>query len=334
MKKVLKVGLVGCGTVANNHLRGICEYGDSVVVTALCDILPERAEECKQSFAPNAKIFTDYVKMLDTSELDAVHIATPHYLHAEMTIAALKRGINVFLEKPMCINADEIEQLIAAEKESTARVCVCFQNRFTSAVKQAKAIADEDGGVISANASLFWKRDEKYYTGSGWRGKFATEGGGVLINQAVHTLDLLYFFAGKPKSLFATVSNHHLKGVIEVEDTAEAMIKFQGGAVANFYATTASLIGDTTTLVLYTKNHRLELRLPHLYVDGVEVKFDNELAPAGKQCYGNGHYHIISMFYDALFCEEKEMPVTLSDAQYAVRMLLAAYKSGDMETII
>ncbi len=333
MEKIqFKVALIGCGTIAPNHIKAL-EGVKNARVVALCDVKPERCAVCIEKFGLNAKIYTDYIEMYDTEKPDAVHIATPHYLHAQMTVAALERGINVFLEKPMCISTDEIETIIEAEKKSSARVCVSFQNRFLSSVREALRIADEDGGALTANFSVFWQRTEKYYTTSGWRGSYATEGGGVMINQAIHSLDLLTQFLGKPISVCATKANHHLKGVIEVEDTCEGVIDFDSGKSANFYATTSATGHDYTVITITTKNHVIRIEPPELYVDGERVPFDNEIAAVGKQCYGNGHFKIIPMFYDAV-ASGADMPVSVESAQHAVRILLAAYKSNDKKTII
>ena len=331
-KKQFRVALVGCGTIALNHFMAL-GHVDGAKVIALCDIKPERCAAYIDQFGFEAKVYTDYIEMLDTEKPDAVHITTPHYLHAEMTVAALERGIDVFLEKPMCISTDEIARILEAEKKSTARVCVSFQNRFLTAVREALRIVEEDGGALGGNFCVFWERTEKYYTESGWRGSYATEGGGVMINQAIHSIDMLTLFLGKPVSVCATKSNHHLKGIIEVEDSCEGVIEFEGGKKANFYATTSAGVRDHTALTVMTKNHTVRIEPPELYIDGNHIPFEKEIAAVGKQCYGNGHYKIIPMFYDAIE-NGKEMPVTAESAQYAVRILLTAYKSNDEKTII
>ena len=334
MDKNFKIALVGCGAIAPNHLRAIKSI-PYVEVVALCDLNKEKAEKRKAEYELDCKIYTDFDEMLNNEALDSVHIATPHYLHAPMTIKALKRGINVFLEKPMCISVEEITEIIDAEKNSNASVCVCFQNRFNPSTILAERIANEDGGVKSAFGSVFWYRDEKYYTNSGWRGKWATEGGGVMINQAIHTLDLLCYYLGKPDSVMATVANHHLKDVIEVEDSAEGVITFENGKKANFYTTTAFEGRDATILYLVTeKKRRIQLQYSAVYVDGEKIDdptLDSNFV--GKECYGNGHTYLIANYYDALK-NKKPMPVTLESAQYALRILLASYKSKNNETKI
>lgn len=328
--KIYRAAVVGCGVISANHISALLEC-ENVEIAALCDIKPERAEARKEQFALNAKIYTDYDEMLDAEKLDVVHIATPHYLHAKMAIKALDLGINVFLEKPMCINREQIEALLAAEKRSTAKICVCFQNRFNPSTIKAREVAEEDGGVIAAYGSVFWGRNAAYYTESGWRGTYETEGGGVMINQAIHTIDLICTFLGKPETLIATTANHHLKGVIEVEDSCEGLIKFDTGKQGNFYTTTSFTAVDSTAVMLKTKNHVIEMRQGHLYIDYEKVDLQAYRTKIiGKACYGSGHFVLIKKFYNALR-EGTEAPVTLESAQWAVRILLAAYQSNDEE---
>ena len=331
--KIFKVALVGCGSIASNHLKALAD-NESVKVVALCDIKPERAERRRAEFAPEATIYESFDEMLEKEELDVIHIATPHYLHSPMAIAALDKNINVFLEKPICINLQQLDELLAAEARSEGSVCVCFQNRFNPSTIIARRLADEDGGVLSAYGSVFWYRNEPYYTKSGWRGSYATEGGGVMINQAIHTIDLLCEFIGKPVSVIATKSKHHLKDIIEVEDSCEGIINFENGKHANFYATTSFEGKDATTVYLVTKNHTIQIQYSAVYYDGEKVEDPSLVADfCGKECYGNGHKYLIAKFYEALACGDP-MPVDLKDATYAIKVLLAAYRSNDQETEI
>ena len=331
--KKFKVALVGCGAIAPNHLGALSTNTD-VEVVALCDTVKERAEARAAEYSLSSRIYTDYSELLSSEELDAVHICTPHYLHAPMTIAALEKNINVFLEKPACINREELSQMLEAEKKSAATVCVCFQNRLNPSTALAEKIINEDGGAIHAYGTIFWQRSKSYYTDSGWRGSMRTEGGGVMINQAIHTIDLMTQFLGTPTSVCATVSNHHLKGVIDVEDSAEGIIYYSEGKQANFYFTTSYLGKETTTISISTKNHRIDIKSPDVYVDDVKICDPSLVSDyCGKECYGNGHKHLISKFYTALK-NGTPVPISLSSAQYALRILLAAYKSHDTVTEI
>ena len=325
MKRKFKVGLIGCGVISDNHLRALTSL-DNVEIVALTDVDKSRAETKNKAYSLGCRIYEDYIEMLDTEALDAIHVLTPHYLHTEMTLEALKRNVNVLLEKPLCINREDIERIINAENNSKARVCVCFQTRYNDTIRLAKAIADEDGGVNKAYATVIWNRSDEYYAQGAWRGKWATEGGGVMINQAIHTLDLLCIFLGIPQNVQATYSTLRHSEAVEVEDSCEAIIDFEHGARAVVYATTNFLGADSTALHLETKNHTIEIREPNVYLDGKPVQIPETIEYVGKHCYGNGHSTLIESFYKSLD-EESDVPVTPCQAQYALRIILGAYES-------
>lgn len=332
-KPKFKVALVGCGVISGNHLSGLCAL-ENVEVVALCDIDFARAEQRKAEFDLDCHTYTSFDAMLDKEELDAVHIATPHYLHADMAISALKRNINVLLEKPAAISNSELEKIIQAERNSGGRVCICYQNRFNPTTLLAKRIIADDGGAITAQATVMWQRDEKYYRSGDWRGKRSTEGGGVMINQAIHTLDLLCILLGKPIAVTGTCANHHLKGIIDVEDSSEGMIEFDGGKTANFYATTSATHHNTTTLLVSTKERVIEIRNSKFYINGERID-DSSLNTTyyGKPCYGEGHKLLIKAFYDAITTGES-MPVPISEATDALRLIFATYASFDKRVTI
>lgn len=332
-EKTYRVAIVGCGAIAPNHLAALAKI-PYVRVVALCDKRRERAEAINSLYGLSANIYTDFDEMLSREALDSVHVTTPHFLHAQMAMKALDLGINVFLEKPMCISQAEIDAILEKEKKSQGRVCVCCQNRFNATTLLADKIIEEDGGALSAYGTVIWERDEKYYSESDWRGRWQTEGGGVLINQAIHTLDLLVHFLGKPEYLYATTANHHLKDTIEVEDSSEGMIVFESGKKASYFATTAFTAASKTNLFVRTKSHSIEISDAQIYVDGVQQTPESTGdAQIGKDCYGKGHYTLISEFYEALLTDAP-MPVPLESAQWAVRILLAAYRSHDEKTPI
>lgn len=332
MKRKFKVALIGCGVISDNHLAALTSL-DSVEVVAIADIDTSKPSTKIKKHGISCRIYEDYIEMLDKEKPDAVHVLTPHYLHTEMTLEALARDINVFLEKPLCINYDDIEKIINAEKQSKAKVCVSFQTRYNETVLLAKKLAEEYGGVKRAYATVIWNRNDSYYAQGDWRGKWDTEGGGVMINQAIHTLDLLCIFLGIPKNVQAVCSKLRHAEAVEVEDSCECIIEYNDGKSAIVYATTNFGGCDSTALHLETENHTIEIREPYIYLDGCMIETKSNTDYIGKKCYGSGHAMLIEDFYTAL-AEGKESPIPPIAAQHAVKIILAAYESNGKTKII
>ena len=326
MNSQFKVCIVGCGVISGNHIPSL-QMLKSVNIAALCDVDQNKAEARRQQFSLDCPIYTDYIKMLDEIKPDAIHILTPHHLHTEMTLAALDRDINVFLEKPMCIKEEDIAKLISKESESKGRVCVSFQTRYSETTRRAKELVDADGGATGGFGTISWNRSDEYYAADAWRGKWATEGGGALINQAIHTIDLLCFFLGIPKKVQASISKIRHSDNVEVEDSCVGIIDHETGLRSNILVTTTFSGKDSTTLHLETKNHVIEIRNARIYIDDERVDTKEITSYMGKECYGNSHVTIIERFYKALG-EGAPMPVSLEDAKHALLVVLAAYRSN------
>ncbi|MFA5561763.1 MAG: Gfo/Idh/MocA family oxidoreductase [Eubacteriales bacterium] len=334
MKQIKRCAVIGCGSIAPLHCQGILDAQRELV--ALCDIRPKNAEKLGQKFAPEATLYTDYRQVLADPAIDAVHICTPHYLHAEMAISALAAGKHVFLEKPLAVSEEEMALIRQAESTSAGRLCVCFQNRFNDGTLAMAELLDQHGGAAYARAMLTWRRTAEYYQTSPWRGRMATEGGGVMINQAIHSLDLLLQLCGRPVGVSATTANHALRGVVTVEDTCEARITFEEGAVGLFYATTSYLTDAPLFLELVCRDGTV------LTLLGERLQCNGEAVPVadtatsqkiGKACWGNGHGRLISLFYDAVE-HELPMPVSAASAAEAVSVLLACYRSEGQEILL
>ena len=263
--KDLRTATVGHGVIGKLHTK-IQESRGTLV--AVCDINEETL-----ATAPDVKKYTDYITMLESEELDVVHICTPHYLHCEMIVEALKRNINVLCEKPMCISHAEIERILQAEKESAAILGICLQNRYNPANVFVKEYI-KDKKTVSGVAHVSWHRDEKYFGSGAWRGKKATEGGGVLINQALHTLDLMQWFLGMPKELCAQISTLSLGDIIETEDTATLICS--GGSEFVFYATLASAVDAPVEISLKLENEWLNIRQNGIVINGEYQKVDKK----------------------------------------------------------
>ncbi len=329
----MKVNLIGCGGISKCHLNSINVLKNkNVQLTAVADIIPEKADNTAKEY--NCNSYYDYIKMLECENPDVVHICTPHYLHVEMAVEALNRDINVVLEKPCGTSVNGLKKLIEAEEKSQAKVAVCFQNRYNPSVVFAKKLIESKkyGDVKTARAVVTWRRDEDYYNADAWRGTWEQECGGVLINQAIHTHDLMQYLCGKKTtSVQGHISNYHLANTIEVEDTASVYFTYEDGSRAVYFATTAAGANSDPIIEVFCENAVIRVEGSSVYkVDNKsEVLFSQEAESefVGKKEWGDSHTHLISDFYDCVLNNEK-FPIDAKEASRAVYELLAVYDSS------
>lgn len=328
---MFRVALIGCGAIAKTHVTFLSKMPD-VRIAALCDIKPDRAELLAADRGVEAPVYSDYIKMLDEVRPDAVHICTPHYLHVPMAVEALKRDIHVLTEKPVCMDEKQKAELDRACRESRARIAVSFQNRCLERNRRLKELIDsgEYGKIRSVFGNVLWKRTEDYYVSSGWRGKFATEGGSVMINQAIHTLDLLLWICGDPDTVSGMTANFHLRGVIETEDTAVARLTYPGGVTAIFLASTANSVSAPVGLEFRCEKGVLALRDGDLFINGEAQGLTDPVLESGKADWGIGHRLFFEEFYRSL-SNGTPVPVSVDEAFRAVRVLRAVYSSNGEE---
>lgn len=325
----MRAAIVGCGNIANVHSECLSRI-PGVEIAAYADVKKERAEAFVSRFGGNA--YASLEEMLEQEKPDVLHLCVPHYLHVPMAVYGLTCGVNVFMEKPPAMNREELDLLERTVRTSECRLGICFQNRYNPSVLAVKEMlaSGEAGKVKGARGIVTWNRQAPYYTESGWRGSLSTEGGGVLINQSVHTMDLLTVFMGKPVMVEAGIANHHLKGVIEVEDTMEAYIQYENGA-AVFYATTAYSDDAAPIIELSCENMTIRIEDPTAvcrYHDGKTIQLDTtKLIGFGKSCYGGGHMDCIADFYHCLVSGEK-YPQELDGIMDTARLMLGAYESA------
>jgi len=319
----MKTAIIGLGVIGKVHLETLIMQGRTV--SALCDIDAEEAKKAAERFGCDVPIFTDFRAMLDEISPDAVHVCTPHYLHAEMVIELLSRDINVLCEKPLCIKKSDIPRILEAEKKSKAILGVCHQNRYLDSVNFVKDYL-KDKEVSSAHGSVIWKRGADYYNSAEWRGTKDKEGGGVLINQALHTLDLVQYLCGEPEYVTASADNLSLKGVIEVEDTISAV--FDGKTPFTFFATIASPGDLPVEIKIKLKSKEILTLLPSAVIaNGQYIEFPKKvIQTSGKPCYGSGHFYLFNDFYSCL-AEGKHFAIDGEEGAKVVRMILSSYES-------
>lgn len=312
----MKAAVIGYGVIGKHHTAILREMG---ILAAVCDVRREVLAELS-----DVELYDNYVEMLDTLHPDTVHICTPHYLHAEMVIEALARDINVLCEKPLCIRSEDIPRILEAEKKSKGILGVCHQNRYNPANLYVKEFI-KDKEIQGAVGQVSWKRDGKYYASGEWRGRWDTEGGGVLINQALHTLDLMQWFCGMPETLSASVSNLTLDGKIEVEDTAAICAKGEVGF--NFYASNGSSSDMPVEITLKIDGKALKLMPKYVVTDDEVIRFGGARPKGIKTCYGSGHKALIEDFYSCIG-EGRHFPIDGEEGAKVIRLILAAYASG------
>lgn len=325
----MKSLLVGCGGIAEVHAEAL--HALDREIAAFADIRPERARGMADVYGGRA--YASLSDMLEKEQADVLHICTPHYLHVPMAIEALQKGMHVVMEKPPAMTGEQEEELRRVLSGAPGQLAVCFQNRYNPANRRVKELLEkkELGEVKGARAFVTWEREAPYYTESGWRGTWKTEGGGVLINQSIHTLDLLCYLLGDPRQVSATIANHHLRDVIEVEDSAEARIVFKSGAVGLFYATTGYCTDSPVLVEIVCEKGCIRIEGDDLLIQGEGGRREQiHFAPAahvGKDCWGASHLLLLRDFYH---CIETGKPFALDYTQACrtLHLMLAIYESN------
>ena len=318
-----RVGIIGIGTIAQVHIESLIKCGCEIV--ALCDCEIKKCRAAAEKFGLNARVYEDYLRMLDCEKPDAVHICTPHALHAPMAKECLARNINVLCEKPLAVSEEQLMQLEEAVKSSRAQLGVCHQRRYEPITRYLKKICEEEK-ALSAYGVCFWKRDKAYYESAPWRGKRALSGGGSLINQALHTLDLLQWFCGMPETVTGNVFNHTLGGVIDVEDGTFGVYSYADGRRFVLASTNACNDCFPVNIALRTEKKSLQMTDEYLIEDGKMLETRDDFPVPAKKEWGNGHLRLISDFYRCLGQKEK-FPIDFYEGSKVVRLILALYAS-------
>jgi UDP-N-acetyl-2-amino-2-deoxyglucuronate dehydrogenase len=253
---MMSIGIIGAGNISATHVRAI----EGIRAAAVVAVYGRQLERARKLAATVGAAPSDTLESFFASaEMDMVAIGTPSGLHSEHGAAAASFGLHVLVEKPLEITTARADRLIAAAAASGVTLGVIFQDRLKPAVRELKALVDGAalGTSIVASARVPWYRPPEYYRDSDWRGTRALDGGGALINQAIHTVDLLLWLCGPVSRVFGrTATRFH---TIDVEDTAVAAIEFASGAIGTIEATTAAwpgrprridITGSTGTAIL------------------------------------------------------------------------------------
>ena len=273
----LKLGIIGIGNMGYTHAKSIYEGKiNRLKLVAVCDIDPKKLEKAKSEF-PDVLTFNNADDFLSSNSVDAVIIATPHYLHTELAIKAFELGLNVLTEKPAGVRASDVLKMNSAAEKSGKVFGIMWNQRTNPLFKKAKELI-ENGTLGSMKRMVWivtnWYRTQSYYDSATWRATWSGEGGGVLLNQAPHNLDLWQWIFGMPDAIYATcdVGKWHN---IEVEDDATIIGYYKNGATATFITSTGEYPG-TNRLEISGSKGKMVLekgKLTLFLTEGDERKF-------------------------------------------------------------
>lgn len=326
MKK-FRIAIAGCGNVSRRHFQA-AELNDNSELTACCDIVKEKADAMAEQYNINA--YYDFDKMIEQADFDILHICTPHYLHAPMAIKAMEKGKHVFCEKPLAIRYEDALKMCECAEKNNVYLASCFQNRYNNASCYLKELTESKklGNIIGIKANVTWNRDEKYYSDD-WHGTLEKEGGGVIINQCIHTLDLIQWLVNdEVASVKGSISQKRLAGIVETEDTADALITFNNGVKALFYGSLCFNTNSPVFLEIHFENGRAVMYDELVIYSGNEKETIDINKATGKHDYwGSGHGVIINDFYNCI-ANSTVFPVNGSSGSIAVKIVDELYKSA------
>lgn len=316
--------VVGYGAIGPVHAKAL-SANPHINFYAVCDINEQKTQLCKQQY--DVVVYDDFYKMLCDDKIDVVHICTPHYLHFEMAKAALERGKNIVVEKPVTIEREHFKELEKIVQTTDKKVCIMLQNRTNPCIVKMKEITDSGKHNLSGIvANMAWKRREDYYSQDAWRGTWQYEGGGLVINQAVHLVDMMVCFGGDVKEVHSNLARWNVTN-IEVEDSANALIKFTNGINGIFSASNCHSINAPFYLELQFEDMCLRYADNVLYqINGEDIKIicrDNQ-GFEGKKYWGNGHKRVIDAFYNNLEGGDSTYS-NLNDSKIAMEVVYTMY---------
>lgn len=311
----MKHAIIGCGRVAGNHVFGSKQSG--IDVKWCCDLDNLKLHDFAKKHKISKKTI-NYFDILKDDEVTSVSICTDHGSHSKIAVDALNYGKHVVIEKPIATTLNEAIEIIETRNKNKKIVTVCFQHRFDPLIQKIKETIDRgDFGKITAiNANIQCSKTEKYY--NGWRGKTKTEGGSSLINQGIHTLDLLLWFFGIPIVHSVLMKNQKFsRKYFETEDTLTSLFEFNNGALCTFLTTNTSIVEWDSYIEIIGLKGRISFTtdFPNLIY---KLDIENELIkqelqqttekrdfpPPSMNYYGVSHKDVLNNFFNSILGQE------------------------------
>ncbi|MCJ8012032.1 Gfo/Idh/MocA family oxidoreductase [Paenibacillus sp. KQZ6P-2] len=334
MTKRMRFAIVGAGVISPFHARAIISHPEAEL-TAIVDEVPEKAEAFSKEYG-SPPVYATLEQMLKEGEVDAVCVCVPSGLHRHVTVAAARAGKHVLCEKPLGITAKDMDEMIEACRAHNVKLATVFQKRTTEEAILTKKAVEEGklGRLVLGDAYLKYFRSREYYKSAGWRGTWALDGGGALMNQGVHGVDIIRWLMGDVESVFSYASP--LIHDIEVEDTAVAVLKYTNGAYGVIQGTTTVNPGQEARFEIHGEHGSI------IYGDsGFKLwkTLDGDEAPGSIQhrtadgtddphvISADGHYILVDDLIQAVR-ENREPLISGDEARKSVDLILAIYESA------
>lgn len=339
--KVVNAAVIGIGNMGSAHAACIAENKiNGMTLAAVCDISEEKLAEFSEKY-PKVKCYRHYEELFDDKICDSVIIAVPHPLHAEIAVKALEMGLHVMLEKPADISVSKVEWLNQAAQGSDRVFSVMFNQRTNPLFAKARDIVKSGQlGALKRTVWIItnWFRTQSYYDSGSWRATWSGEGGGVLLNQAPHNLDLWQWICGMPESVtaFCDVAKYHH---IEVEDDVTIFTRYANGATGVFMTSTGEypgtnrleISGDLGKIVLengFLKWYRLKQSASEVIAESSQsfAQIDYDYEEISQDEPEASHRGILQNFANAIL-EGEELIAPGTDGIYELTLSNAAYLS-------
>jgi len=330
--KKLKVAIIGCGRISNVYRYVFKKLKDEIDVVYAVDRIDNRAEEFSKDFH-GCQALTNYKDML-SKEIDVIHVTTPHYLHASIAIDCMNNGHNVLTEKPMATSLKDADEMINTAGKTGIKLGVIFQTRYVKGCMEMKRMIEEGrlGKIIGARSYLSWIRTDSFYALSDWKGTWKGAGGGVLIDQAIHSIDRVQWLVGSDVEWIEGSMHTRTHKIANAEDVAEALICFKNGCLYQLYATNSYVYDAPVEIEIVGEKGKMGLiqDLAWIHLNG-EEKYEihdvNDEIQVGPSYWGNSHITQIKDFYKSIR-ENKDVFIDGRQGRKALELVLGIYKSA------
>ncbi|WP_257158811.1 Gfo/Idh/MocA family protein [Corynebacterium cystitidis] len=334
---MVNAALVGCGDVSTVHVEALEALGDELGIT-LVGVADTHLDSAKAiSALTTANAYPSLSSMLEKEDIDVLHITTPHDQHIDLAIEALEAGMNVILEKPLANETEHAYRLLdyLEDHPDAPKIGICYQNRYNVSSLEMRRLLDsgELGTVHGAYASVVWTRTPGYYEAKPWRGQKRRAGGGLLMNQAIHTLDLVQWFLGPVTQVKGMVSTDKYGDVVDTEDTAHAYLTHATGVNTSFYGTLTNSRHRHVEIEIDCAKALVELRdgLTVTWKDGhVDHYEERKQETEGRSYWGVSHELLIRDFYERL-ADPEPFWISPAEAMASLGIAKAIYQSSQNE---